>query len=211
VVLDNNYRQWRAYSNRYWPAHYFIDAEGRVRYFHFGEGEYDTSERVIRALLKEAGEKIRGRVSNPDFRYYARTPETYLGYGRTEGFTSAVDLAPDRVTDYRPDGIPSNGEWNLEGMWAVKREYVIPESEGILQLGFHAKNVFLVVEPEEPGGEIKVKIDGSAGADTEDVKDGILMPVASRVYQLVGLEEPGEHVLSLEVKGKLRLFAFTFG
>jgi thiol-disulfide isomerase/thioredoxin len=211
VVLDNDYRQWRAYSNRYWPAHYFIDAEGRVRYFHFGEGEYDTSEKVIRALLKEAGEKVRGRVSNPDFQYYAHTPETYLGYGRSEGFTSAVDLVADRMTDYRPGGTPDNAEWSLAGTWAVKREYVVPESEGVLAIGFNAKNVFLVVEPEEPGGEIRVKVDGSVGSDTPDVKDGILMPDESRLYQLVGLEEPGEHVLSLEVKGKLRLFAFTFG
>jgi hypothetical protein len=115
------------------------------------------------------------------------------------------------MTDYLPDGTPRNAQWSLSGLWAIKREYVVPESEGILQLGFHAKNVFLVVEPEEPGGEIRVKVDGSAGADTADVKEGVLMPDASRVYQLVGLNEPGEHVLSLEVKGKLRLFAFTFG
>jgi cytochrome c biogenesis protein CcdA/thiol-disulfide isomerase/thioredoxin len=211
VVLDNDYAQWRSYSNRYWPAHYFIDAEGRVRYFHFGEGAYDASERVIRALLKEAGERVGGRISNPKLQFDARTPETYLGYGRARGFTSAVGMAPNKVADYRPSGAPANGEWNLSGQWIVAQEFAVPQSSGALEIGFHARNVFLVIEPEEDGGRIEVQVDGLPVSDTADVKDGILLPDESRLYQLVGLEEPGEHVLHLDVKGKLRLFAFTFG
>jgi len=211
VVLDNRYVQWRAYSNRYWPAHYFIDAEGRVRYYHFGEGEYDTSGRVIRRLLQEAGERVRGRVSNPDLDYSARTPETYLGYGRSEGFVSAVDLVPGEAAEYRPARSPENGEWTLSGVWTVAREYIVPESEGALELGFHARNVFLVVEPSEPGGSIRVEVDGSPAGDTPDVEDGVLRPTESRLHQLLELPQAGPHVLRLEVRGRLRLFAFTFG
>jgi thiol-disulfide isomerase/thioredoxin len=211
VVLDNDYRQWRAYRNLYWPAHYFIDAEGRVRYFHFGEGRYEESERVIQALLKEAGMKVGGLVSKADPRFTSRTPETYLGYRRAKGFASAVAPARDKAADYRPAGVPGSGEWSLAGTWTVTSQYVVPESSGALELGFHARNVFLVVEPEAPGGRIEVQVDGRPAADTADVKGGVLAPDGSRVYQLVGLEEPGEHVLRLEVKGRLRLFAFTFG
>lgn len=211
VVQDNGYLQWRAYSNRYWPAHYFIDADGTVRYFHFGEGEYDTSEKVIRLLLKEAGERIRGGISNPKRIYDARTPEIYLGYGRSEGFVSEPGPARDAPADYRPAEEPENAEWSLTGKWTIFREYVIPELSGTLEIGFDARNVFLVVEPEEPGGRIAVSLDGRRAPNTADVGGGLLLPEASRLYQLVGLEESGEHVLRLEVEGRLRLFAFTFG
>ncbi len=211
VVQDNDYRQWRAYRNRYWPAHYFIDAEGRIRYFHFGEGEYAVSEQVIKTLLREAGASPRGRVSAPAPLLEARTPETYLGYGRAERFVSAVSPVHDRALRYRPAATQEDGQWTLEGMWSIADEYIVPRSAGFLQLRFNARNVFLVVEPEEPGGSIRVWVDSKPAADTADVKGGGLAPTESRLYQLVELERAGPHQLRLEVKGKLRLFAFTFG
>ena len=214
VVQDNDFSQWRAYSNRYWPAHYFIDAAGRVRYYHFGEGEYETSERVIRALLSEArGGNSGGAelVSMPAPRFESRTPETYLGYARTSGFTSAVPLAPEQTVEYRPAGTLDNGQWSLDGSWRISREYAVPQDAGVLQLGFHAKNVFLVIEPQGQEGRIVVRVDGLPSPDTEDVHNGLLLADESRLYQLVGLEKAGPHVLSLEVQGRLRLFAFTFG
>jgi len=81
----------------------------------------------------------------------------------------------------------------------------------VLELGFNAKNVFLVIEPQEVGGRIEVRVDGKVSADTADVKGGRLEAAESRLYQLVGLAKPGQHVLRLEVTGTLRLFAFTFG
>jgi cytochrome c biogenesis protein CcdA/thiol-disulfide isomerase/thioredoxin len=211
VVQDNDYSQWNAYANQYWPAHYFIDAKGHVRYFHFGEGEYDVSEIVIQALLKEAGTDVGGIVSKPAPEIDAQTPETYLGYGRGRGFASATVPAPDMVTDYLPARVPQNGEWNLSGKWTITQQYVLPESSGTLELGFQAKNVFLVIEPQGSGGKIIVSVDGQPGADTADVKDGVLAPRESRVYQLVGLKQAGAHLLRLEVQGQVRLFAFTFG
>ena len=211
VVQDNDYAQWMAYANQYWPAHYFIDAKGRVRYFHFGEGDYDVSERVIQALLKEAGSSVSGIVSRPAPTLEALTPETYLGYDRARGFASAVDPVSDAVADYRPARMPNNGEWNLTGKWTITPQYVIPSDSGTLQLGFNARNVFLVIEPETPGASISIFVDDTHSGDTPDVKAGTLVPTESRMYQLVGQAAAGNHVLRLEVKGKLRLFAFTFG
>jgi cytochrome c biogenesis protein CcdA/thiol-disulfide isomerase/thioredoxin len=211
VVQDNDYAQWNSYSNRYWPAHYFIDAKGRVRYFHYGEGGYEESEKVIRALLAEAGASLGEAVSAPAPLLEAGTPETYLGYARGKGFASAVAPVADAVVDYKPARVPGNGEWNLSGQWTIASQYAIPTASGSLALGFDAKNVFLVIEPEERAGTISVFLDDKPVGDTVDVKKGAFRPMESRMYQVVGLSTPGPHVLRLEVKGKLRLFAFTFG
>ncbi len=211
VVQDNEYKEWNAYSNQYWPAHYFIDAKGHVRYFHFGEGGYDVSEKVIQALLTEAGAKVGGIVSKPAPDIQAGTPETYLGYDRGRGFATAVDPVADKPADYRPARVPDNGEWNLSGIWTITPQFVVPQTSGTLQLGFKAKNVFLVIEPQGKGGTIDVSVDGARTADTPDVRRGVLVPRESRMYQLVALPQAGAHVLRLEVHGTLRLFAFTFG
>ena len=213
VVQDNDYSQWRAYSNRYWPAHFFIDATGRVRYYHFGEGGYDVSERVIRELLAEAGATDLVRTAiRPTQGYYAQTPETYLGYGRQEeeSLRIAETVQRDVVAEYTASGELSNGEWTLDGRWTISREYVIPDSTGVLELGFNARNVFLVIEPEGEGS-VQVRVDGEVSRDTGDVVNGSFSPDESRLYQLVGLRRAGEHVLRLEVEGEMRLFAFTFG
>ena len=211
VVQDNDYAEWNAYANQYWPAHYFIDAKGRVRYFHFGEGEYDVSEKVIQSLLKEAGASVGGIVSRPAPQLDSQTPETYLGYDRGRGFASAVNPVADKPVNYTPARPPANGEWNLTGTWTITPQYVLPSVGGTLQLGFNAKNVFLVIEPENRDGSVSVFMDDKPGADTIDVKKGAFAPRESRMYQLVGLPSAGPHVLRLEVKGRLRLFAFTFG
>ncbi len=211
VVQDNDYVQWSAYANQYWPAHYFIDAKGRVRYFHFGEGEYDVSEKVIQSLLTEAGASVGGIVSKPAPQLDSQTPETYLGYDRGRGFASAEHPVADKPVSYSPARTPANGEWNLTGTWTITPQYVLPSSGGALQLGFNAKNVFLVIEPENRDGSVSVFVDDKPVADTIDVKKGAFAPKESRMYQLVGLPSAGPHVLRLEVKGRLRLFAFTFG
>ncbi|TFH05864.1 MAG: cytochrome c biogenesis protein DipZ, partial [Spirochaetales bacterium] len=212
VVLDNSYAQWRAYNNRYWPAHFFIDAQGTVRYYSFGEGHYDDAERVIRDLLKEAGVNAgRRRAEVPVQRYEARTPETYLGYGRTTGFISTKSGIRDAPAAYAVIRPPENGEWSLDGRWTVAREYVAAESAGVLEFGFDAREVYLVIEPDGTPGGIRVTVDGAVPADTEDVRGGVLTPGESRLYHLVGLETAGPHTLRLDVQGSYKLFAFTFG
>jgi len=204
VVQDNEYSQWQAYRNRYWPAKYFIDATGTIRYFHYGEGEYDTSEEVIRKLLKEAGNLPTGKAAlKPEAHIRSRTAETYLGYGRTEGFISKEQIAPNESLKYSRNKSPENGEWNLDGTWTFKREHVLSENEGTLELGFNAGKVFLVIEPVDTDGRIEIEVDGKSV--------GELKPDSSRLYQLVDLRKPGVHSLKLKVYGKMKLFAFTFG
>ena len=211
VVLDNDFEQWNAYGNRYWPAHYFIDAQGRVRYYQFGEGGYDVSERVIQTLLREAGATVGGRVSGRETEITARTPETYLGFLRAQGLVSEERPIPGLAVEYRPSRSPANGEWTLSGRWIVAGEYAVPESTGILELAFEARDVYLVIEPEAGGGSIAVRVDGKVPADTEAPRGGALAAEGSRLYHLVRLPRAGAHLLRLEVQGRLRLFAFTFG
>jgi thiol-disulfide isomerase/thioredoxin len=212
VVQDNDYSQWKAYGNKYWPAHYFIDAKGHVRYWHFGEGEYAESEAVIKELLAEAGSTVdKNLVSAPPVRLAALTPETYLGYERGKGFASAVTPAPDKAIDYRPARVPAQGEWNLQGKWTISGQYIMPQSTGELWLGFDAKDVYLVAEPSNGGGSIDAYLDGAPTADTADFRGGIARPDASRLYHVVGLSQGGTHVLKLKVNGSVRLFSFTFG
>ena len=139
------------------------------------------------------------------------TAETYLGWERGERLVSAGEPVPDRAAEYRAARAPGEGEWTLAGRWTVSGQYVVPESSGVLELGFRARNVFLVVEPEPGGGRIEVRVDGRPAADTADVKDGMLTAEGSRLYHLVALDREGEHRLRLRVEGRLRLFAFTFG
>jgi cytochrome c biogenesis protein CcdA/thiol-disulfide isomerase/thioredoxin len=212
VVQDNDYSQWKAYGNQYWPAHYFIDAKGRVRYWHFGEGEYAESEAVIKKLLAEAGAAVdKNIVSAAPVQLAALTPETYLGYERGKGFASAVNPEPDKAIDYRPARVPAQGEWNLRGTWTITGQYIAPRSSGTLWLGFNAKDVYLVAEPADGGGSITAYLDGAPTADTADFRAGIAKPDASRLYHVVGLPQGGAHVLKLEVNGSVKLFSFTFG
>ena len=128
----------------------------------------------------------------------SRTPETYLGSLRGSGPAG---------TSARP----ANGAWTLDGRWTIADEYAVPETTGVLTFGFDARDVFLVIEPEAGGGTIEVLVDGKPAADTADVRAGVIAPAESRMYHLVRLAAAGPHVLRLTVKGRLRLFAFTFG
>lgn len=219
VVQDNNYREWNAYGNRFWPAHYFIDANGHVRYYHFGEGEYATSEKVIQELLKERGAKVNGQiVSKPSEVNNAQTPETYLGYDRGRGFASSTPPVEDVAAQYGPPPdltTPANGQWYLRGTWTIYGQYIQPEGSGELTLGFNAGNVFMVIAPgSSPSAgpaTVEVRVDGKPPADTTDVKNGVVHPAESRLYQLVGLTTPGAHTLTLKVTGHPRFYAFTFG
>jgi thiol-disulfide isomerase/thioredoxin len=212
VVLDNEFAQWKAYRNRYWPAKYFIDHEGRIRYFHFGEGDYDVSEKVIRTLLDEAGIEPPDRAEKQKKgRNQSSTEELYLGYHRTSGFTSEAEPIRNKQHDYKQVEAPGNGEWSIEGRWTFKREFILSEESGELTLGFQSKDVFLVIEPVGTGGSIEVEIDGKLVNDTPDVKNGSLEPDKSRLYQLVKLRKAGRHTLKLKTNGQYRLFAFTFG
>lgn len=214
VVQDNNFATWRAYQNRYWPAKYFIDAEGYVRYTHFGEGEYEESERVIQELLKEAGaQAVMEKIDTVEvFRSGVGTPETYLGYGRGENNVSPEKITPDVVQTYSaPSRIPSN-KVSFSGEWVVTKEHADPKSGSSLYFNYSAQQVFLVMRPKGDTAHLRVYVDETLQYFGEDNKEGVVTVDADRLYKLIQTPKPGRHTLRLEfLDDNAEVYAFTFG
>jgi len=213
VMQDNEFRTWRAYENRYWPAKYFIDKEGSIRYTHFGEGAYDESERVIQTLLAESGAAdLPQEQDNPDYTIYSRTPEIYLGYERME-YLAGDKVIRDKATNYHfPDKLADN-YFSLNGRWMIAPEYALAESGSQLQLNFEAKEVFLVMRPKaEIPGKVKVSLDGKSLYLGRDVVNGVVEVTEDTLYKLINLAEPGRHLLQLDfLDDQVEIYAFTFG
>ena len=228
IATDNDYAVWDAFANRYWPALYFADAEGRIRHHRFGEGDYERLEVAIQDLLGEAGatDVGPGLVSVTGTGPEAEaawddllSPETYLGYERTRDFASPGGILRDERHRYeRPQRLELN-HWSLTGDWTAEAESVISnEPNGRIELAFHARDVHLVMGPEAPGGSVRfrVSIDGqppgvAGGSDVGGSGDGAL--ALPRMYQLV--RQPGpivDRVFTIEfLERGAEAFAFTFG
>ncbi len=209
VAQDNDFVTWNAYANQYWPAEYLIDAEGRVRETHFGEGNYDETEANIRSLLKEAKVAALPTMA-PALADTTPTdqqsPETYLGLSRRARFSTVSD--PLKL---------SNNEWNLSGNWQSGNDSITSGAvRDSLSFQFTGKEVYLVMRPPSgASGSIHVLLDGkdvgnSGGAD---VKSSTVLVSEDRLYHLVHLENAGGwHVLTLVFeKPGTEAFAFTFG
>ena len=199
VAIDNNYTVWRAFNNQYWPAHYFIDAEGRIRHHHFGEGDYDNSERVIQKLLAEADGKAMqgdlvtvnaaGAQAASDWNEVG-SPETYIGYARAENFVSPGGAMNDTAHAYTV-GAATLNQWGLSGDWTVGREHAaLNEAGGGIVYRFHARDLHLVLGPAADGKPVRfrVTIDGkspgdSHGMDTDPEGNGVV--TGQRLYQLI--------------------------
>lgn len=224
VAQDNDYGTWQAYGNHYWPAHYLIDAEGRVRYTHFGEGKYDETERNIQKLLEEAGlkgnaewtmEKAEKEERDEEQRAERRTPETYLGLDRIARFASAERAAAGERAYTIPNTLPKNS-FAYGGTWSLDSERATTKDKAVLELRFIGNKVFLVMAPPHGSkGTVKVFLDGmlaevNAGVD---VREGIVTVDADRLYELIDLRWlSGEHTLRLEFETPgLSAYAFTFG
>ena len=220
VAQDNEFATWGAYSNQYWPAHYLIDATGRIRAEHFGEGDYDGTEADIRALLQEAGKSgLPGETAGQSGAQSGvpsandQTPETYLGSARQSGFQGT----------YPGDGthkfqLPSKldlNSWGLDGSWDVSPQYITATQAGNkLTLSFNARDVYLVMSA--PGSvTAHVTVDGAATppAATEDVSSsGEITVSGSRLYHLVHLPASGQATLTITFDAPgAQAFAFTFG
>ena len=227
VALDNDWHLWRALKNNYWPAHYFIDAQGRVRYYHHGEGSYEESERVIRQLLTEAGRPPSMRMAGAEANEAAemaasgtvRSPETYIGYARADQFVSPGGQAKDQAKDYSIPSALELNQWALGGRWSVGPQAVTAQSPGgQIAFRFHARDLHLVLGAAADGKQVRfrVTIDGHPpGADAgADIKpDGTGIVTDERLYQLVRLEgEVADHDFVIEfLDPGVRAFAFTFG
>jgi cytochrome c biogenesis protein CcdA/thiol-disulfide isomerase/thioredoxin len=215
VVQDNEQATWNAYGNQYWPAEYFIDAQGRVRYVHFGEGEYGEKEKVIRELLAEAGKSVKGsdvRVKAVAPSATVTTPETYLGAARAERFTNSI-LSPGSHDFTAPQALPPN-EFAYHGKWRITLESATAGAGASLDLNFGARRVYLVLGSPGRDRKVRVLLDGkpiSAADAGSDVHGGAVTVTGQRLYNLVNLPKVGHHVLTLEPEAGVMGYAFTFG
>ncbi|MEK7558708.1 MAG: cytochrome c biogenesis protein DipZ [Patescibacteria group bacterium] len=213
IVQDNDFATWQAYDNHYWPAKYFIDKDGIIRFTHFGEGAYDESEEVIRKLLAETGSVIpTGFVSNPQYEVYSKTPETYLGYLRTQNLSSPEKINKDASGVYTsPQNLPNN-YFAYEGVWNIMSEYASPAKSSKLHLNFESKEVFLVARSKGKTSSFKVYLDGELKYFGEDNHNGVVNVDSDRLYKLINLPTPGRHILKIEFEdGNAEVYAFTFG
>jgi thiol-disulfide isomerase/thioredoxin len=221
VALDNDYEIWSAFDNHYWPALYFVDTDGVIRDQHFGEGRYEESERVIQRLLGAERELVSveglGVEAEADWEHL-RTPETYLGYERSEHFASPDGTAFDERHAYDlPDRLRLN-HWALAGEWTIGRENVLlDQAGGSIAYRFHARDAHLVLSPgaREPI-PFRLHLDGEAPGPSRGVdvdEDGIGLLRDGRLYQLVR-EHDAVSERSLEItflEPGAEAYAFTFG
>lgn len=215
VAQDNDQATWSAYGNQYWPAEYFIDAEGRVRYAHFGEGAYDEKEEVIRELLAEAGRRVgsaKPRVEALEASAGVTTPETYLGAARAERFTNPMLSPGTRV--FREAPPPAADEFAYRGRWRIDLDSATADGGSSLDLNFGARRVYLVLGSSGQSRRVRVLLDGepiSSAAAGADVHNGSVTVSSQRLYSLVDLPGVEEHVLTLIPEAGVRGYAFTFG
>ena len=228
IAIDNDYAIWSAFNNRYWPALYFVDAQGHVRHHHFGEGEYEQSEMVIQQLLAEAGidgsghelvsVDARGAEAPADWDSL-RSPENYVGYERTVNFASPGGAVLDERRVYDAPARLRLNHWALLGDWTVKRQAtVLNEANGRIAYRFHARDLHLVMGAAARGPSVRfrVLIDGQPpgaahGIDVDEQGNGTV--TEQRLYQLIRQPEPiADRQFEIEfLDSGVEAFAFTFG
>ncbi|MBP9820367.1 thioredoxin family protein, partial [Candidatus Woesebacteria bacterium] len=216
VVQDNDFQIWRAYNNRYWPAHYLIDKTGKIRYTHFGEGKYSETENKIRELLGEEQIVISEEEVRPNNR--SQSPEIYLGYKRAANYVrpGSGEIVLDETARYTlpTEALPLHAV-GLEGSWKVEAERIVAGETGAkLHLHFTAGKVHLVLTPPDQGnGRVRVLLNGQPlESGTEDVDDqGSLLVTSARKYDVASFDETADATLTLEFSEGTSAYAFTFG
>jgi len=227
VAIDNRYAIWNAFQNQYWPAHYLVDAEGRIRDQHFGEGAYRETEQMIQTLLKEAHAglalndelvKVTGAGATAAAADTERSPETYVGYARQENFASREPVRRDVAARYSAPRVLKPDQWALSGDWQIGRESaVLQAAGGAISYHFQGRDLHLVLGPH--GGEpvrFRVTLDGTEpgkdhGVDTDAGGYGVIRE--QRLYQLIrqsgGIKDRTFRIEFLD--NGAEAFAFTFG
>jgi thiol-disulfide isomerase/thioredoxin len=228
VAVDSEYVIWRAFSNQYWPALYFIDSQGRVRHQYFGEGSYEQSEMILQELLTEAGSSgigndpvpvdARGLEVAADWRNL-KSPENYVGYDRAQNLASPGGAVLGEARDYLLPARLRLNEWALSGNWTVKNEAAaLNKPNGRIAYRFHARDLHLVMGPSAPGTSVRfrVLIDGQPpatahGGDVDETGNGTV--TEQRLYQLIRQPAPiVDRQFEIEFLGPgVEAFAFTFG
>jgi thiol-disulfide isomerase/thioredoxin len=227
IAQDNDFAIWRAFGNQAWPAFYFVDAQGRVRGHHLGEGGYAESEQLIQRLLTEAGATAlpAGRISPQATGIEAASstlrtvsPETYVGYERASGVAVPGGLVPDHPHDYPRATALGADEWALSGTWTVQRERaVLQRAGGRIAYRFRGRDLHLVLAPDADGHPVRfrVRIDGQPpqaehGSDIDAQGNGTVD--AHRLYQIVRQSTGGERLVEIEfLDAGAQAYAFTFG
>jgi hypothetical protein len=227
VAVDNDFAVWQAFDNHYWPALYFVDAQGQIRHHHFGEGEYEQSEMVLQMLLREAGADVEqgfvgitshGVETAADWGHLG-SPETYLGYQRAVGFASPEAVVPDEPRVYSAPAALRRNQWSLSGDWRIGTVPVLlDEPGGSITFQFRARDLHLVMgpPPAAPPVRFMVRLDGGRpgeghGVDVDDQGHGVAD--YQRMYQLIRQPEPiTDRRFEIEfIDGGVEAFVFTFG
>ena len=228
VALDNDYTIWQAFDNHYWPAHYFIDAQGRIRGHHFGEGDYAESQALLRQLLTEAGAAhltpAAGAVRAAGAEAASNeadvgSPETYIGYARAANFASPGGLVRDEPSSYRTPSALQLNQWALSGAWRVDNENAVATAaRAAIEFRFRARDLHLVLGPVDPARPVRfrVTLDGrppAADRGSDVQADGTGSVREQRLYQLIRQTQPGaEHTFTIEfLDAGVQAYAFTFG
>lgn len=221
VAVDNSYAIWSAFDNHYWPALYFVDRNGLIRDHHFGEGRYEQSERTLQSLLGVERELVSvvglGVEAEADWKQL-RSPETYLGYERSEHFASPNDAVFDEPRIYESPKHLQLNHWALVGEWTIGNESVVSEQAGgAITYRFHARDAHLVMSPgiREPI-PFRVMVDGktpgpSRGGDIDEHGNGLLQD--GRLYQLLRAHDKvREQTLEITfLEPGAEAYIFTFG
>ena len=228
IAVDNDHAIWRAFNNEAWPAFYFVDAKGHIRHHQFGEGGYEQAELIIQELLAEAGNAgvhqslvsvdARGAEAAPDWSN-VQSPETYVGFERTENFASPGGAHPNKSRVYAPPAQLKLNHWALSGDWTMgKQGTVLIETNGRISYRFHARDLHLVMGPVQRGSSVRfrVLIDGKPpgpahGVDVDDQGNGVA--TEQRMYQLIRQPNPiTDRQFEIEFSDPgIEAFSFTFG
>ena len=227
VPIDSDHSIWSAFRNEYWPADYFIDRSGRIRSHHFGEGEYDQSERVIQELLRENGAagldggavRITGAGAEAPPSEDVQSPETYAGYERAERFVSRERLERDSRRTYSLPLTPTLNQWGLAGPWnAGPEQTALRAAPGKVVFRFHARDLHMVLGPAKNGSPVRFKatLDGAAPGDNHGVDagaDGSGEVREPRLYQLIRQKgRVQDRTFEIEfLDPGVEVFSFTFG
>lgn len=217
IAQDNNYQTWTAYDNHYWPAEYLIDAKGVIRRVHF-EGEYAEEEKAIQELIKESGKNVEVQIDNmkdetPKMRL---SPETYLGANRMEYLYPSGRVGEGKK-EFKMEEVMLPNTFSFGGEWLVTSERSVSGINASITYNFYAQKVFLVMRPPKnvQNVQVRVYIDGKIVSGSQmgtDVKEGVITLDSDRLYNLIKLGSPEQHVLKLQfLSPGIEVYAFTFG
>lgn len=215
VALDNQFVTWRNYNNQYWPAHYLIDKNGKVVYEHFGEGEYETTENNIRFLLG-LKEPVTDSLHQEEAFSFNQTPETYLGYARSESFSNKQSISQNKAGLYLfPEEIPEN-HWALNGEWIINSDKIVSVQPNVgLKINFNARHVFIVMgNTSKQPIKVKLLLNGEPvlAGKGKDVSDSSIIVNKHSLYEILNLPHIDNGILQIIPQAPgLEVYTFTFG